>query len=205
MQSVVVDLLQVWNNNSWEIIQDNQGNPLNFFGLPLYPRMHVASDGGVFMSGTNDRTLLLRTSQPGAWTQIGFRTMGNRDYCPAVLYDADKIIYIGGGNDANTHTPTAETEIIDLAANPPQWRGSAPMHFPRRQHNGTILPDGTVLVTGGTRGGGGLNNGFNDLQPGEPVHVAELWDPAGAWSELAASQLTAAITQLRYSYPMRPF
>lgn len=56
------------------------------------------------------------------------------------------------------------------------------MHFPRRQHNATILADGTVLVTGGTKG-----PGFNDLSPGKPVHVAELWDPVTeAWTELAA-------------------
>jgi hypothetical protein len=63
------------------------------------------------------------------------------------------------------------------------------MNFPRRQHNATILPDGTVLVTGGTRGGGnpGTAEAFNDLDPGQPVHIAELWDPkTGQWTELAA-------------------
>jgi hypothetical protein len=56
------------------------------------------------------------------------------------------------------------------------------MHHPRRQHNATILPDGTVLVTGGTAG-----SGFNGLTPGQPVHTAELWDPhTGEWTELAA-------------------
>ena len=82
------------------------------------------------------------------------------------MYDVDKIVYIGGGNDANTHAPTADVEIIDLAAQPPQWRRTGSMTHPRRQHNATVLPDGTVLVTGGTRGGGGPNNGFNDLDRG---------------------------------------
>ena len=65
------------------------------------------------------------------------------------------------------------------------------MNFPRRQHNATILPDGTVLVTGGTRGGGapGTAEAFNDLDPGQPVHIAELWDPkTGHWTELAAEK-----------------
>jgi galactose oxidase len=189
-QVVVVDLLQVWENGTWQTIRKNDGNPLNFIGLPLYPRMHVASDGRVFMSGTNARTLLLNTSQPGQWTEVGFRTLGNRDYCPAVMYDVDKVMYIGGGNEANSHTPTAEVETIDLGANPRQWRKTKPMQFPRRQHNATLLPDGTVLVTGGTRGGSGPNNGFNDLKPGAPVHVAELWDPAtGNWTTLAAESV----------------
>jgi len=189
-QQIVADLLQVWENDVWKTIRTGDGTPLNFIGLPLYPRVHIASDGRVFMSGTNDRTLLLKTSAPGEWTEVGFRGLGNRDYCPALIYKTDKIIYIGGGNDANTHVPTAQVETIDLGANPRQWRKRTPMSFPRRQHNGLVLPDGTVLVTGGSRGGGGLNNGFNDLQAGEPVHIAELWDPAtDHWTELAAESV----------------
>jgi galactose oxidase len=42
-----------------------------------------------------------------------------------------------------------------------------------------------VLVTGGTQG-----NGFNNLDPGQPVHAAELWDPAtGSWTVLAAESV----------------
>jgi galactose oxidase len=189
-QVVVVDLVQVWRNGTWRTIKKADGNPLNFIGLPLYPRMHVASDGRVFMSGTNDRTLLLKTSEPGRWTEVGLRRNGNRDYCPAVMYDVDKVIYIGGGNDEGTHQPTAEVNIIDLSENQPQWRRTNPMKFPRRQHNATILPDGMVLVIGGTRGGGGPNNGFNDLKSGQPVHIAELWDPTTKnWTQLAAESV----------------
>ena len=46
-----------------------------------------------------------------------------------------------------------------------------------------------MLVTGGTRGGGapGTAEAFNDLDPGQPVHIAELWDPkTGQWTMLAA-------------------
>jgi hypothetical protein len=67
------------------------------------------------------------------------------------------------------------------------------MNFARRQHNATILPDGTVLVTGGTRGGGAGDEAFNNLNLGQPVHIAELWDPrkkvkTGQWTMLAAEQ-----------------
>jgi hypothetical protein len=82
-QTIVTDLLQVWDNGTWKTIKKADGTSLNFIGLPLYPRFHLASDGRVFMSGTNDRTLLLKTTQPGQWTELGFRSLGNRDYCPA--------------------------------------------------------------------------------------------------------------------------
>jgi hypothetical protein len=188
--TVVVDLLQTWENGTWRTIDRGDGTPLNFIALPLYPRMHVASDGRVFMSGTNDRTLMLTTSPTGGWTEVGLRAAGNRDYCPAVLYDDDKIIYIGGGNDEGSHRPTDHVEVIDLRAGPARWRPTARMTSPRRQHNAVVLPDGTVLVIGGTRGGGGLNNGFNDLRPGQPVHTAELWDPGTEqWTELTAESV----------------
>ncbi|HEY9404973.1 MAG TPA: galactose oxidase-like domain-containing protein [Pyrinomonadaceae bacterium] len=182
---VINDLLQVWRGGRWLPIINTVGAPLNFIGLPLYPRMHLASDGRVLMSGTNARTFRLKSAEPGEWTEVGFREMGARDYCPAVMYDVDKVIYIGGGNDEGTQKPTAEAEVIDLSQIPPRWRKTAPMRFPRRQHNATLLPDGTVLVTGGTRG-----SGFNDLSLGQPVHVAELWNPATeTWTELAAEQV----------------
>jgi galactose oxidase len=191
---VTNDVLQVWNNGAWSPISNTVGSPLNFDGLPLYPHMHVASNGKVFMSGPLAQTYLLETSGGGNWTPLsnpgGRRINGFRDYCPSVMYDLDKVIYIGGGNDQGTHEPTAEAEIIDLRENPPRWRTTGSMKFRRRQHNATILPDGTVLVTGGTRGGGGPNMGFNDLQPGRPVHAAELWNPTtGTWTELAAESV----------------
>jgi len=190
-QIVMNDVLQVWDKGTWSPIINAVGSPLNFNGLPLYPRMHVASDGRVFMSGPLAQTYLLSTTGGGQWTPLdnpsGKRANGFRDYCPAVMYDMDKVIYIGGGNDEGTHEPTAAAEVIDLSQGQPRWRATQPMKFRRRQHNATLLPDGTVLVTGGTRGGGGLNGGFNDLRPGRPVHAAELWDPATeVWTELAA-------------------
>jgi galactose oxidase len=101
------------------------------------------------------------------------------------MYDVGKIIFIGGGLETDTLAPTNVVEMIDLTAAAPVWTETSPMRFPRRQHNATLLPDGTVLVTGGTQG-----NGFNNLDPGQPVHAAELWDPAtGNWTVLAAESV----------------
>ena len=59
------------------------------------------------------------------------------------------------------------------------------MEYGRRQHNLTVLADGTVLATGGISSGAALVDMDNGVYP------AELWNPAtGQWRTLAAMQVT---------------
>ena len=97
------------------------------------------------------------------------------------MYDSGKVIFVGGGLDTDGGLPTNRAETIDLTAAAPAWHMTSPMHFRRRQHNATILADGTVLITGGTQG-----SNFNDVDSGAPIHAAELWNPDdGTWTVLA--------------------
>ena len=174
---------QIWKDGAWHSLVDFVG--LQQFPLPLFPRMHVDPRGHVFMSGTNAQSFMLQFQHPPSWTPAGARASGQRDYAPSVMYDVGKVLYVGGGNDHATGLPTNAAELIDLNAAEPAWRATGAMHVARRQHNATILADGTVLVTGGTR-----HEGFNNLDPGQPVHTAELWDPVtGVWTELAAEDV----------------
>ena len=188
----VIDLVpQVWSNGQWTSIKQMPAGASDDAdsggATDLYPRLHVASTGLVWMTSLM-QTWTLDISNGGTWTAVPNvkRLNGLRDYAPSVLYDVDKVIFIGGGNQ-----PTPNAETIDLSQAQPAWKATGHMHFPRRQHNATILPDGTVLVTGGTRSGGsGPPEDFNNLDPGQPVHIAELWDPAtGQWTELAAEKM----------------
>ena len=176
---------QVWRAGTLSSLAGNPQGPLD-----LYPRVHVRSSGQVLVTGSLAETWSLDPSGTGTWTDLGIqRANGQRDYAPSVLYGPDQVLYIGGGSP-----PIADAELLDLSQQPPAWRDpkdqAAQMAFPRRQHNATILPDGTVLVTGGTRSGGaGPPENFNNLDPGQPIHVAELWDPGtGHWTQLAAEQ-----------------
>ena len=171
---------QVWRGEGWTSLADFQD------GLTLFPRFHIEPKAGkVFMSGAQGESFFLDTTGTGTWTGGPPRALGLRDYAPSVMYDTGKVIFIGGGMDQGSGAPTDGVEIIDLTANVPAWRKTAQMHFKRRQHNATILPDGTVLVTGGTQG-----PGFNDVQPGSPIHAAELWDPVTEQWTLLAEEAT---------------
>lgn len=175
-------LPQIWSDGGF-----SGTAPIPDATTDLYPRVHVASAGLVYLTSLI-QTWSLNVSGPGTWTALpgATRHTGLCDYAASVLYDAGKIIFIGGSNP-----PTPNAEIIDLGQAQPAWQATDPMGFPRRQHNATILADGTVLVTGGTRGGGasGTAEAFNNLDPGQPVHIAELWNPAtGHWTQLAAEQ-----------------
>src|SRR4029434_6050512 len=65
----------------------------------------------------------------------------------------------------------ATAEKIDLNLPTPTWQPAGTMASARRQLNATVLPDGTVLVTGGSSAAG-----FNNASGA--VYTAERWDPA---------------------------
>ena len=146
--------------------------------VDLYPRMHLAPNGKVFNSATSQTTRYLDTSGTGAWTVVAAtNTPGYRDYGSSVMYDDGKVLVMGG-----VDPPTSAAEVIDLNAATPSWRLVGSMAFARRHLNATLLPDGKVLVTGGTSG-----PGFNNTAT--PVFAAEMWDPATErWTTMASAQ-----------------
>ncbi|HEX7315767.1 MAG TPA: RICIN domain-containing protein [Pyrinomonadaceae bacterium] len=154
-------------------------------GQPTYPWMHVGPGGKVFNSGPNQNTDYLNPSVGGAWlaaradnipinNNYGYRGEGT-----SVMYQPGKVLILAGGDP-----PTNSAEVLDLNLANPVWRTLArAMARARRHVNGTVLPDGTVLVTGGTSYGG-----FNDPNPVGAVYAPEIWNPAGEqWSGPLAS------------------
>ncbi|KAK0625801.1 hypothetical protein B0T14DRAFT_508603 [Immersiella caudata] len=189
------------NPGAWIEVADplNQQGPV----FPLYPRMHIAPNGRIIVVGPLAQSWWLDIKDPvtGAdiVTQVGGKSVVGRwvdaqtvrkamfrDYCPSVMYDTGKLMYIGGGLTVESDPgPTNEVEFLDLNQPNPKWTNSPStnMRVQRRQFNATILPDGTVLVNGGTKG-----PGFNDVS--QSVHLSELWDPvAGRWSDMASESV----------------
>src|SRR4051794_20382813 len=147
--------------------------------LPLYPWMDVAPDGRTFYSGPDQTMRSLDTTGTGAWQAFSQRDSINRSYGSHAFYDVGKILVAGGGNS------TTDARVIDINGATPQVTATASMANGRRQHNLTVLADGSVLATGGNSSGASLV----DLNNG--VYAAERWDPAaGTWSTLAAETAT---------------
>ena len=143
---------------------------------PLYPNMLVAPNGKVFNAGPSRQTRYLNPAGTGAWSNVAVLNFsGFRDYGPAVMYDLGKVLVVGGADP-----PTATAEVIDLNATTPVWKYTGSMHFPRRQHNAVILPDGKVFIVGGSSAGG-----FDTST--SPVLPTEMWDPATGQFAVMAS------------------
>ena len=171
-------------------------NPL----VQLYPYLHLAPNGKVFIAG------------PGAGKSTFFDLNANTlaggytdgpDPVPshfegsAVVYDgtAGKIMMVGGRNTvAGTVLNVAES--VSLTESPLTWKSSqtsppgvAALNIKRKYHTATVLPNGQVLVSGGTQCTGGPSFACTDGAAYNP----ELWTPTpgsstpGTWTVLAAS------------------
>lgn len=181
------DLLpQVWqaSTGTWRSLTNAQ------LELGLYPTLSLAPNGKVFNSGPAVTTRYLDTTGSGAWTTVGNHIFNSyRDYDSMVMYQPGKIL-VTGGSDPATNT----AEVIDLNQPSPAWRSTANMAYARRQLNALMLPDGKVLVTGGTPG-----SGFSNPDPTLAVYAAEEWDPATEhWTTLAS----ATVPRLYHSISM---
>jgi hypothetical protein len=194
--SKVVTTPEIWENGQWVKLPG-----AGTFNVPYYPRNYVDPKipTRIFMAGERITSRWFDVDATsgglrGRWTAGPSHIWKfNRDYGTAAMYDAGKILYTGGGGnatwqqspDAKNGTPTDIAEKIDLNAASPAWAPAGTMAFRRRHLNSTILPDGTVLITGGTTGGG-----FVDINPADAARAAELWDPkTNQWQTLASNSV----------------
>jgi hypothetical protein len=190
----VVTTPEIWENNQWVKLPG-----AGTLEIPYYPRNFIDPKNSlVFMAGER---IMSRWFDPdgsaaggrGRWINGPSHIWQfNRDYGTAAMYEPGKILIAGGGGnsgwgtpDAKSATPTATAEKIDLNAGTPTWQSAGSMSAPRRHLNSTILPDGQVLITGGTSGGG-----FVNINEGLAEKAAEEWNPAtNQWTTLAANSV----------------
>src|SRR5215471_7342837 len=151
--------------------------------LPYYPHMFVLPDGRLLAASTTEDAIeTFALSLPTqTWTVIDPIPV---DGGSAVQYLPGKILKAGTSADSDPpYFPSAPTAyVLDMTSPAPAWRPTGSMAFARTYLNLTLLPDGTVLATGG---------GASSVPGGLPgaVHAAEIWSPTTeTWTTMASMQ-----------------
>jgi len=156
-----------------------------------YPRAWVMPGGQVF-GVSAERLWSLDPAGNGTITIHGaFKTAPNSTTKPnvgatnsAVMFDIGKVLVVGGNGSFNGDGMPASklATLIDMNSGTPTLTEQPAMANPRRYPNTLVLPDGKVLVTGGTMLGN--SNGAN------AVYAAESWNPvSGTWSSGASAAI----------------
>jgi hypothetical protein len=112
-------------------------------------------------------------------SQMSLMLVGRLEHTATLL--ASGKILIASGSDPSFVTNSSE--IYDPLVPPTgQSQYGSPLTDARRQHTGTLLPSGDVLVVGGSQSGNGY--GFvRTLASSELFnHVTRAWEPAGSMS-----------------------
>jgi large repetitive protein len=159
------------------------------FNRYWYPRAWVAPTGEVFGIST-EKMWYLNVSGDGAVRDAGdFKTAPDDTTLPnvgptstAVMFAPGRILQVGGNgyNNEFVSRSSARATIIDINGASPVVSDTASMRHARQWANANVLPDGRVLITGGTRNS---NNGGSDA-----VRAAELWNPnTGTWTTGASA------------------
>ena len=164
--------------NSWTAM------PNAAYNVNLYPFMFVLSDGRVLEAGCTRQVTETRVLDVNTQT---WRTVDPtpRDGHSAVMYEINKIMKSGSAADVGVSTaPSASTTfVLDMNDASPKWQQTPNMAYPRSFHNLTLLPDGSVLATGG----GATRDGIDYANS---VLAAELWSPqTKTWTTLSAMQV----------------
>lgn len=167
-----------------EILTDDAGG---IYRSDNHAWLFATSGGGVFHAGPSDQMNWFDTTGAGSSTPAGERLdapdqmNGN-----AVMYDAGRVLALGGSPDYDLSDGTDRAFTIDFSRGPGQpvvVAEQEPMSEPRVFSGSSVLPDGSVVVTGGQQHA----HVFTDTTA---VKHAELWEPwTGRFRELASEAM----------------
>jgi hypothetical protein len=163
--------------NTWSLLP-----PGADLALPFYPHLFVLPDGRVIAAGAFQEAMetVVLDLDTGTWSMVDPTVL---DAGSSAMFHPSKIVRSGTakGNTAPPYGPAQPTTyVLDLTQSPARWRQTPPMAFGRAYHNLTLLPDGSVLVTGG-----GRTTDTNDED--QAALAAELWSPTTeTWTTMAS-------------------
>jgi hypothetical protein len=163
------------STNSWSQLSSAP------FLFPYYPHVYLLPDGRVLVPSVAEAPITSEVLNLSAlaWTSVGGATV---DGGSSAMYWPSKFLKLGTSVDPDlaTRPSIATAYVLDMTQTSPAWVQVASMSFARTYHNTTLLPDGTVLVTGG-----GTTTAPTDAA--HAVLPAELWSPTTqTWTVLAS-------------------
>jgi hypothetical protein len=155
-----------------------------------YPGMHLLADGRLFYSGVHTFNAGLTGSGASFYDIVsgmiqdvpGLRDKDLRDQGASVLLPPaqdQRVMVTGGGYTEFNAAPSKLTDVIDLKEVSPGYRPAGDLPTAKMYVNSVILPDRTVLSTGG---GAGVRT--------QNVIGSEIFDPATQkWVPVAADPI----------------
>ncbi len=148
------------------------------FGQWYYPRSYVAPGGNVFVLAVDGAMFSVGTAGSGSISAYRQPTLPGSHALPTVTFSPGKLLSV---------RLNAAAIIVDVTGPVPAITPTAPMSQVRYWASGTVLPDGQVLVTGGSQ----VENKLTGV-----AYAAEIWNPtSGQWT-LGAS---ATVPRLYHS------
>ena len=151
------------------------------FEPKYYPRLHLLGNGNVLMTGPDPAT---RTFDPatGTWTSPivshpygGSRMNGTSVMLPLKPSDGYAMRFFVTGGD--TTSPHAGAHLLDTSLSNWTWRALPSLDQPRVTHNAVLLPNGQVLVAGGSAQFNVASTAAMNALLFDPT--TETWSPAG--------------------------
>ena len=154
----------------------------------IYGTALLLADCRVLLVGGYNANTRAETFDPATGVYKPTNAMSSERFFHTTTLLADgRVLVAAGGVDVNIGgvqqwQTYGTADIFDPATN--KWSPVAPLKRKRRSHTATLLPDGRVLVTGGSTGGKA-----NGTDGGTQLATAEIYDVAANTWELLPAQL----------------
>jgi len=140
-----------------------------------YPRGFVGFDGSVILLEHSGAIFRLATDGAGTMQDTGSRMAPGAAYYPSVMFAPFKVLMVRAGQRA---------QVVDISSFPPVVTDVPNLNYDRIWGNTTLLPDGEILVTGGS----GVANELTNV-----AYQAEIFNPysggSGTWRLVASASV----------------